>query len=551
MPSDTQGSATDVFRLGIDIRRLAWGRRLAWDYAFSFEAVAPFFAGNPSDRSAWKSAIHRAQRHPRARTELADVLDAQLTRRGAPPESLAQAGRLREADTVAVVTGQQAGLFGGPLFTLLKALTALSLSDRLRREHGIPVVAIFWIDAEDHDWAEVATCGVLDRGLALRPITLPAPPGAGHLRVADIHLDASITAAVDALAEALAPTEFTPGLLRDLRAIYRPGAGMTEAFGRWMDQLLGPRGLVVFDASDPAAKPLVRRVFLRELDQPGYSARLASEAGRRLVERGYHAQVTPLDGTVSLFHLDGGRQPIRTVDGQTTVGETPVALEALRAAADRDPQRFSPNVLLRPVVQDTLFPTVAYVAGPSELAYLAQLRPVYEHFGVPMPMIYPRATATILDSAAARFLTRYDIALESLQPRDEAALNRLLEAQLPAAVEQAYQEADATIRRQMTALMAAVPAIDPTLDGAARSTLGKMQHDLETLHDKIIHAAKRRDATLRRQFGRTQAQSFPEGHRQERAVGFVYFLNRYGPALVDRLTEALPLDLGRHWVVAI
>jgi bacillithiol synthase len=208
-------------------------------------------------------------------------------------------------------------------------------------------------------------------------------------------------------------------------------------------------------------------------------------------------------------------------------------------------------VLLRPIVQDTLFPTVAYVAGPNELAYLGQLKPVYAHFGVPMPLMVPRGSVTLLDSAGVRFLSKYGVALESLHAEDESQLNRLLEAELPQEVEQAFQEASETVAARLQRLVSVVPAIDPTLEGAARSVLGRVNHELQGLHGKIIHAAKKRDETLRRQFTRTRAQAFPHGHAQERSVGFVSFLNRFGPGLVDRLLAELPLELGHHWVVTV
>ena len=233
------------------------------------------------------------------------------------------------------------------------------------------------------------------------------------------------------------------------------------------------------------------------------------------------------------------------------VGGEPVATDALQREAIEQPAGFSPNVLLRPIVQDTLFPTVCYVAGPNELAYLGQLRGVYEHFGVPMPLMFPRASATLLDSAAMRFLAKYDVALESLQAQDEAALNDLLKAQIPESVDQAFADASLAIDAKMARLVEAIPAIDPTLEHTARSTLGRMQHDLQTLHGKMISAAKRRDETLRRQFTRTRALAFPDGHAQERTIGFISFLNQYGPSLIDRLDAELPLDLGSHWIITI
>jgi uncharacterized protein YllA (UPF0747 family) len=263
-------------------------------------------------------------------------------------------------------------------------------------------------------------------------------------------------------------------------------------------------------------------------------------------------QVTPHEGSVALSYLDGGRRPIRPEAGVVALEDgRRVELSELVARARRDPQAFSPNVLLRPIVQDTLFPTVCYVSGPNELAYLAQLKGVYEAFAVPMPLVQPRASATVLDAAAVRFLTRHRLPLEKLQAQDEHALNELLRTLLPPAVEQSVAEARERIASSMDAVIRAVSAIDPTLEGKARSVVGRMEHELSTLHAKILQAAKRRDDTLRRQFVHARAQAFPQGEPQERAVGGISFLSRYGPALAPRLLEELPVDPGTHWVVTI
>jgi bacillithiol biosynthesis cysteine-adding enzyme BshC len=535
----TSTASAPTTRIPIDIRRFPWIRRLAADYAYDFSRLTPFFAGNPADAEAWRSTIARVRQKERDRNAITDVLAAQQRRRGAPAEALAAAQRLRDPDSVAVVTGQQAGLFGGPLFTLLKALTAIKLAESVARDHGVPAVAVFWIDAEDHDWDEVKSAGVLDASEDLKTIDIGNPPGAGEQPVARVALDQGATAAVEALAAALPPSEFTAHLVDGLRAAYAPGTGMAEAFGRWLESMLGRHGLVVFDSADPAAKPLAAPVFVRELDHIGESARLAADAGARLEALGYHAQVTPQPDQASLFHLNGGRQSIGT--GQ----------KDLAARAKSHPQEFSPNVLLRPVVQDTLFPTVCYVAGPNELAYLGQLRGIYDAFGVPMPLMAPRASATILDSNAMRFLARSEMPFEALSAQDEAALNRLLEAQLPASVEQAVENADQALQERMALLAAAVTQIDATLEGATRSALSRMQDDLKKLHGKIIQAAKRKDETLRRQFTHARALAFPGGHPQERTLGVVSFLNKYGPGFVDRLSEDFPLDGGTHWVMTI
>jgi len=545
-PTDTSST-----RIPVDVRGVPWIRRLAVDYTYHFASVAPFFSGDPAVRADWAAMIARTAAHPRQRPAIASVIAAQQQRRQAPARAIEMASRLGDAKTVAILTGQQAGLFGGPLFTLLKALTALQLADEVTRQHHVPAVAVFWVEAEDHDWDEVRSCTVFDEQLEPRTVGLPSRPAGDATPVAQITLDDSMLSVIDELARILPPTEFTPALLADLRRAYAPGIGMADAFARWIERVLGPRGLIVYDGSDRASKPLAAGVFVRELSTAGETARLATATGAEMVAGGYHAQVNPLQDSVALFRLDGARRVIRQQDGGLVVGDQRYTADAMLKDASDDPSGFSPGVLLRPIVQDTLFPTVCYVAGPSELAYLGQLKAVYDHFGVPMPLMYPRASATILDSASIRFLTKYQLPFEALQARDDSALNALLETQIPETVEKSFAAARETIEGQMSLVQQAVSAVDPTLEGAAKSTIGRMQHDLETLHGKMIQAAKRRHDTLRRQFVRTRALAFPNGQPQERTIGFLSLLNQYGPALVDRLNDELPLDMAHHWLVTI
>jgi len=556
-PSELSARATAV---AIDVRRLPGIKRLAADYAYAFGTLAPFFAGDPTDRNAWADSIARVQSRQSQQSqqgrcrEVAAVIRAQQQRRGAPPAAIAAAERLADPRTVAVLTGQQAGLFGGPLFTILKALTALKLVDQVTRDHGVPATAVFWIEAEDHDWDEVRSCTVVDSEMATHTVSLPPRTG-DPLPVAAVPVDGRIADVLTELEQILPPTEFRASLIADLRAAYTPGIGMADAFGRWLERVLGERGLVVYDASDPAAKPFVAELFSRELSSPGQTARLAAQAGADLVARGFHTQVQApgdsVDG-VALFRIDAnGRRPIQSRNGDFVINDKPVASATLVKEAVERPVAFSPSVLLRPIVQDTIFPTVCYVAGPNELAYLGQLRGIYERFGVPMPLMYQRATATLVDSAAARFLAKYNVPLDALHAQDDSALNELLKTQIPEEVDEAFAGAARATEEHMARVIQALPALDPTLEGAARTTLTRMQKELETLQGKTIQAAKRRNETLRRQFTRTRALAFPNGHAQERTIAFVSFLNQYGSSLVERLWQELPLGLGQHWIVTI
>ena len=549
MPADVPPPTPSSPGLAVDLRRLPWTGPLVRDYCHAFEKLSPFYAGSPAAAEAWSEAVERRRRQP-PHAGIAAVLTAQLAARGAPAAAQAAARRLAEPGAIAVVTGQQAGLFGGPLFTLLKALTAIRLAERLAREHGAPVVPIFWVDAEDHDLDEIRLCPLLDADLAPQAVTLDLDVPRGTAAAA-VRLPGSVRDATEALRNLLPPTEFTAEVVAGLEAAYAEGTRLVEAFARWLDQCAGGAGLVVFDASDPAAKPLVRALFAAELRAPGETARQAAAAGAALAARGYHAQVEPPPDAVALFRLDGAREPIRAAPGGFSVGGRTVRADELLGEVDAQPTRFSPNVLLRPIVQDTLFPTVAYVAGPNELAYLGQLREVYACFGVPMPIIHPRASATVVDHATVKFLDRHDLDFEALQPRDDAVLNRLLAARIPAALETALGAAGAAVDERLAAVAEAAPLVDATLSGVVQSTRGRMHRDLATLRNKVVQAAKRRDETLRRQFRRARAQAFPNGEPQERSVGAIYFLNRYGPAFVDRLRADLPLDPGRHWLLTV
>ena len=536
--------------LPVDLQEFPGIKRLTAEYIANFDALQPFFAGNPADDDAWRAAIaarSQPDRHPAA---IGGMVRSQQRARGAPKAAIDAAAGLDDPGSVAVVTGQQAGLFGGPLYTLLKAVSAIRLARRVERDFGVPAVAVFWVDAEDHDLDEIRTCGVLDADQAFTTVALETNARAGTPAAA-VRLGRGIEPAFDALAAALPKTDFTAEVLGNLRRAYANGSGLVAAFATWLERLLGEHGLVVFDAADPAAKPLAADLFAREIRSAGTSSSLARSAGDRLRQAGFHAQVDPPANGVSLFLQDGDRRAFRMDGDRLRAGDDArdraAWLDRLRA----DAASFSPNVLLRPIVQDRLFPTVCYVAGPNELAYVAQLKPVYAHFGVPMPLFAPRLSATLVDPAVMKFLRRTEIPLATLQPQDESALNRLLGAQLPATVEQALQAAGDTIRGRMAAVAAAVAEVDPTLTGAAESTRGRMERDLGALQHKVVQAAKRRHQTLRRQFTRAQSQIFPRGNPQERVIAGVCFLNRYGDTLVDRLLSDATLDTNRHWVIAV
>ena len=534
----------------IDLRQLPWTRPFAVAYAHDFPRVASFFAGNPAEADAWRDAIVRAARAPRDRHAIAAVLDRQLAAREAPADARKSAARLADPASVAVVTGQQAGLFGGPLYTLLKAVTAIQLARETSRAHGVPVVPVFWVAGEDHDWLEVRTTSVLDAEFARREITLADLAGAGEKPVDALMLDGGIEAALAAIDAALPATEFKADIVTRLRRHYRSGVSMARAFACWLDDLLGAHGLVVFEGSDPAAKPIVADLFAREMADPARSMAIVDAACASLRQRGFDPQVEPAPDGTTLFYLDhSGRQAIKRRGEMLVVAGRERTPADVSAEAHAHPERFSPNVLLRSVTQDRLFPTICYVGGPAEIAYQSELGGIYQRHGVERPLLCPRGSATIIDSAAAKFLDRPDVSLPRLETQDEAFLNELLAAQMPPALERELEATAAAVRGHLDRVRDILPAIDPTLVGAADTTRDRMLESLKQLQGKVVQASKRRHDTLRRQFLRTQALVFPGGHPQERDLSVAFFVARHGAALVDRLIDGLPHDASVHYLV--
>jgi bacillithiol biosynthesis cysteine-adding enzyme BshC len=528
---------------------MPWVSRLVCDYCHDYNQLASYYSGSPPDPSKWHDLIIQRRSPKVDPKKITEIVENQLRSRGAPPAALAGIDKLRQPGTIAILTGQQAGLFGGPLYTLFKALTAVSLARKIESEHKVKTVPVFWVDAEDHDLDEIRKCTVLDRELT--PHTLSVDFKKLKQPAASVTLPKSIENAVNELNQILPKTEFSSELLAKLTSTYSEGIGVVEAFSRWLDFVLGAQGLVVFDSSDPAAKSLVQPIFSHELLCRGETSRLASNAGKALTSLGYHAQVTPATDNVALFWLNDTRQAIRLNQDDFNVGNTTQQANVLLKEANNHPDKFSPSVLLRPIVQDFLFPTVAYVAGPNELAYLGQLRQVYEQFGVPMPLIYPRLSATIIDRATVKFLNKNNVPFESFQAKDDHAINSLLNSKLPNALTKAITLAEYEIAKRLNEIETEVPMLDSTLIGAVQTTQNRLKRDLGNLHSKLIQAAKRRDSTLQRQFQRVRAQTFPSGNPQERSIAGIYFLNQYGLGMVERLLEDLPLELGYHRLLTL
>jgi bacillithiol synthase len=363
------------------------------------------------------------------RKQLCDALLDMNAAWGAGAATLKNIELLRDADCLAAVSGQQAGLFTGPLYTIYKALSAVKLAGCLT-QRNTKTVPVFWIATEDHDFPEVAKAEFIGRDCRLAQVEMPGNIHREGQPVGRVIIDDSINTVVTQLLELLPISEFTSDLKAILRDSWQPGRSYGEAFARMMTALLGSHGLILLDPLDPRLKKLAAPLYSRAASHAQEIATAIEARSQRLVEAGYHAQVTPSENSFPLFLHDesGARHAlVRTAAGKyiTKNGDEAHSADELAQLALAQPDRFSPNVTLRAVVQDYLLPTITYYGGAAEIAYFAQTAEVYRVLERPATPILPRASLTMIESHTGRVLERYGLGLADLFAGAENVLARI------------------------------------------------------------------------------------------------------------------------------
>jgi bacillithiol synthase len=500
-----------------------------------FSAVERFYAHPPTLEGVLESA-GRVRWPPEMRAAVVEVLREQNRRLGGDSAAEQNLDRLA-GGAVAVVSGQQVGLFSGPGYSFYKALTVARLARELTAR-GVDAVPIFWLATEDHDLAEVNECFWFT-GRGVERFALPADEPGGGQRVGELALPGEVAALVERAVTSLdGPSADSVGAA--LREAYAPGETWGSAFGKLMARLLAGRGIILLDPLDTRLHRLAAPAYRRALVQ---SENLAGELlarGRELARAGYHAQVKFTGRSTLLFlNLDGRRLPLRRREAGFAAGETVFSLAELDGLIDRSPEAWSANVLLRPVVQDALLPTAAYVAGPAEIAYFAQAQAVYRQLETRMPAIVPRAGFTLVSPAVARLLEKYHLEIRDVF-RGRQHLRACLERQfLPRGLNARMDRSEAALRRLLAGLRPPLDRLDHTLTGALETAERKMLYQLEKLRRKAGRAANFRSGQLDRHEALLFDALFPRRNLQERALCLVPFLAAQGLGLLEELAEAV------------
>ncbi len=545
----------------LSFRQVPHTSRLFLDFLYDFPKVERWYAQAPFQRDwkAAKAAITEAA-YPAARRErMAVVLERQNRSFGAGSKTLANIERLRAGAHV-VVTGQQVGLFGGPLYCLLKAMTAVKLAAEATAA-GVDTVPIFWLAAEDHDLAEVNHVYFASQSGPCRIEV--SSKGKGDAPVGSIVFGDEIIQPVAVATDALrnyhagGPSLASEEIITALRECYAPGETFASAYAKFWTKLTSHWGLILLDGSDPELDRVAQPLYVLAVERAGEITDALVERGRELDRASYHAQVKVTASSTLLFSMhDGVRQVIHRShphSGETefTAGAQRYTQDDLRRLAQDSPELLSPNALFRPIVQDYLLPTLAYVGGGAEIAYFAQSAVVFDKLLGRRTAVLPRMSATLVEPNAAKLLDRYGLNVHDLLVGPDSFARLLAKRQLPGGLLGAFSATDAALQSVSAELSAQLELLDSTLTAAAQTASRKMAYQLNKLRERAARAELRRNELLTRHAATLSGTLYPFGGLQERALSGAEFVARHGFEWLASLTDALDEDCPDHQVVTL
>ena len=518
------------------------GSRLVTDYLAGHPAALAFFRGDPALAVSYDAAAEAvAGRFDRAaRARAVEAVHAPT------PAVRARLSRLVEEGGFFVTTGQQPGLFTGPLYSVYKALTAVRLADTLERRLGKPVVPLFWVASEDHDWKEVDHTHTVSVANQLRRLELAGTAEHGSRPIHRVAMGGAIVPVLEEFLSLFPDNDFKAGCARQLRSAYTPEKSMGEAFAEVLAEWLGPLGMAFVHASSLPLKHASRSVLASALEGAVEQESLLGRAVERLRSAGYPVQVPILADGVNLF-LEGGagRERIyRSGRGfRLRYSNEQLTRRQILDRADADARVLSPNVLLRPIVESTAFPVVSYVAGPGEIAYFAQLAELFEACGARMPVVHPRFAVTIIEPKIRKVLDKLGLSLQDFaRPYGELA-GEVVREDVPETVRQALEDLRGGIGSGVDRLSRAVATLDPTLTGPAKHVRTVAFDALEQMRKKVIHSLKKEKLTTLQQLEKAQLHLYPRGGPQERLFNAYYYLVRYGSGFLDTLHDRFSVRL--------
>jgi bacillithiol biosynthesis cysteine-adding enzyme BshC len=527
--------------------------RLFTDFLTYLPNVQPFYPRSPNFGEWVKDEALKISYDSARRQRVTAVLERQNKSWNASPQTLANLDRLRRG-AAAIVTGQQVGLFGGPMFDIYKALTAVKLAERASAA-GVDAVPVFWLATYDHDLAEVNHVSIPAADGALQVLTTPSHdvPGAP---VSAVRLGDEILPLVEQAVKLLGDSEVT----QFLREAYRPGESLGTAFARLYARIFAEWGVIVLDASDGELDRVAEPMFRAAIERAHELGPALLARGEALEAAGYHQQVKVTASSVLLFTMrQGARTPIHLrgndVAAQFVIGTDSAAEKLSRTELigriHSTPEQFSPTVLLRPIIQDYLLPTLAYTGGAAEAAYFAQAGAVYEALLGRATPIVPRFSATLVDPKMQRLLERHSIAVPDVFSGPDALRRQLAERGLPKDLQAAFDDTKKSLDLHLSNVKEKLGKLDCTLVDAAETARSKIDHQLERLHSQAARAEALKSELVARHAETLSQTLYPDKALQERSISAIYFLARYGREFLRQLHDAIQPDCHDHQILEL
>ncbi|MCF8267274.1 MAG: bacillithiol biosynthesis cysteine-adding enzyme BshC [Ignavibacteriales bacterium] len=525
------------------------------DFMYEFNNVSNFYRKDFRAFEEYEATFARVLSTQRAdRNELTRIIKNQYSDFQPCEKSLNNIDLLAQKDTIAVVTGQQLGLFGGPLYTFYKIVTAIKLADDLQKKHpAYNFVPVFWMEGDDHDFKEISYVEFPDQSGSLLSVKYGDDEKENENKISVSKLlieEEAISEFFNKIDPLLRDNDFKFKLVSELKEIYSSGKSFGKVFSEFIFKFFDKYGLVILNPSDGEIKKLLIPVFRKEIDNFRTHADTLVETSADLEER-YHTQVK-LRPVNLFFTTADGRFAIEP-DGDFRLRgkRTVFSKDSLINELNGHPEKFSPNVILRPICQDFLLPTGFYIGGPGEIGYFAQLIPLYKQFGIEQPYLYPRISATLLERNISNTLQKYNLNfLDLLIP--EKDLNTLAMKEIATIqVDELFASVRKEIDQSFQSLGNELVKIDPNSADLTEKTKQRAVQGLDILEDKIRKAQENRHEISIRQVNRAKNAVFPESILQERRLNLVYFLYKYGPGFPERLFDMLEINNFQHQVLEI
>ena len=524
--------------------------RLFTDFLSYSPQVRQFYPRSPHFSEWFRDEISRVHYDSARRQRVSAILERQNKVWSPSPKTLENIARFRKG-AAAVVTGQQVGLFGGPVFAIYKALTAVKLADEASKA-GVDCVPVFWLATHDHDLAEINHLNIPGPDAALQTLRT-STHGVVDAPVGAVQFGAEIESVVEAAAGLL--DSETSTLLRES---YRPGETLGSAYARFFARLCVDWGVILLDASDPEFHQIAAPLFRAAIERSAELDETLLARGRELEAAGYPQQVKVTASSTLLFAVrNGARLPVHRREGASAedsefvIGGEKISQDDLLRRIDSSPQDFNPNVLLRPIAQDYLLPTLAYVGGPAEVAYFAQASVVYQALAERTTPIIPRLSATILDKKHQALLDRYQIGLPDIFQGPVGLGEQLAARSLSQDLQKSFDRAAVDLQKSMSGIRDSLAGLDQTLVEAANHAGAKMQHQLDQLRSRAARAELRHSEILGRHAELLSNALYPNKTLQEREIAGIYFISRHGSEFLRSVYDAINADCLDHQIISL